>query len=166
MTGSELLLRILAIGTGATLATDLWALGRRHLLGIPALDYALVGRWIGHMRKRRFRHPSIAGAAPVPGEAAIGWAAHYAIGVAFAAILVAIGGAAWLFRPTLGLALVVGLATSAAPLLVLQPAFGLGIAASRVPRPWHTRLHVLLTHAVFGLGLYASTCLYEMSVGG
>lgn len=166
MTVLELLLRTFAIGTGATLATDLWALVRRRWLGIPALDYALVGRWIGHMRKRRFRHASIAGAAPVPREAAIGWAAHYAIGVVFAALLVPIGGAAWLNRPTLGLALVVGLATSAAPLLVLQPAFGLGIAASRVPRPWHTRLHVLLTHAVFGLGLYASAWLCELLFDG
>ncbi|WP_127350177.1 DUF2938 family protein, partial [Enterobacter ludwigii] len=35
-----------------------------------------------------------------------------------------------------------------------QPAFGFGIAASRTPHPWLSRLLSLLTHIVFGIGLY------------
>ena len=31
---------------------------------------------------------------------------------------------------------------------------GAGIAASRTPTPWKNRLRSLLTHAVFGAGLY------------
>ena len=37
---------------------------------------------------------------------------------------------------------------------ILQPAMGLGIAARRAPNPAMARLHSLVAHVVFGLGLY------------
>ena len=37
---------VLIIGIGATAVMDLWGVVRRPLLGIPAPNYALVGRWI------------------------------------------------------------------------------------------------------------------------
>jgi hypothetical protein len=40
------------------------------------------------------------------------------------------------------------------PWLVMQPSFGLGIAASKAPKPTQARLKSLMTHTVFGLGLY------------
>ncbi|MGY3486655.1 hypothetical protein ACVW1C_004538 [Bradyrhizobium sp. USDA 4011] len=40
--------RAALIGTGATVVMDIWGLVRKRLLGIPSLDYALVGRWLGH----------------------------------------------------------------------------------------------------------------------
>ena len=48
-----------------------------------------------------------------------------------------------------------GLGTVVAPFLVMQPAMGAGVAASRTPNPAAARLQSLVTHAVFGLGLYA-----------
>jgi hypothetical protein len=36
----------------------------------------------------------------------------------------------------------------------MQPAMGAGIAASRTPRPAAARIHSLVMHAVFGLGLF------------
>ncbi len=80
-------LATLLIGTGATLFMDLWAALQKRILGVPSLNYALVGRWIGHLWFGRFSHNNIAGAPPIRGEAALGWFAHYAIGVAFAALL-------------------------------------------------------------------------------
>jgi hypothetical protein len=38
----------------------------------------------------------------------------------------------------------------------MQPSLGLGIAASRTANPMQARLKSLGTHAVFGVGLYAS----------
>jgi hypothetical protein len=92
----------------------------------------------------------------VPGERLLGWTAHYAIGVAYAALLVGLAGTAWLAYPTLAPALGVGVATVAAPFFLMQPAMGQGIAASRSPRPAASRLHSLVMHAAFGLGLYAA----------
>jgi len=144
------------IGAGATIAMDAWMLVRRQLLGTPLPDYALVGRWVGHFARGRFRHPRIAAAQAIPGERWIGWTFHYAAGIAFAAILLAAFGTDWARMPTLLPALAVGLGSVAAPFLVMQPAMGAGIAASRTPRPASARLQSITTHAVFGLGLYAA----------
>ncbi|MCA8062060.1 DUF2938 domain-containing protein [Burkholderia sp. AU38729] len=145
---------LLLIGTGATLVMDLWTLFRRRAFGVPSLDYALVGRWIGHMMHGRFRHASIGAAAPVPGERALGWIAHYAIGIVFAALPLLIAGPAWIDAPTPLPALVAGLASVVAPFFVMQPAFGFGIAASRTPNPGVARRRSLITHLSYGVGLY------------
>lgn len=150
----DFLLHALLVGCGATALVDLWVLLRRRLFGMPLPDYGQLGRWLGHMPRGRFRHAPIAAAAPVRGERPLGWVVHYLIGIAFAALLLALAGHAWIRQPTPGPALAVGIATVAAPWFVMQPAFGLGVAASRAPRPSVARLHSLLTHVVFGAGLY------------
>jgi hypothetical protein len=155
----------LLIGAGATLATDLWAIARARLLGASAPDWGLVGRWFAHMARGRFRHERIAAAEPVRGERAIGWTAHYLIGIAFAGALLALCGLAWLRQPTLAPALAVGIATVAAPFLLMQPGMGAGIAARRTPRPSAARMQSLATHVVFGFGLYASALVLNMLSG-
>lgn len=147
---------VLVTGAGATVVMDIWALTRKRLLGVPSLDYALVGRWLVYLARGRFRHDPIGATPPVRNERLIGWVAHYAIGIAFAAVLLAVWGIDWASHPTLGPALIVGIGSVAAPFLVMQPGMGAGIAASRTPRPAVARMRSLLTHAVFGLGLYAS----------
>lgn len=144
------------IGVGATAIMDLWGLLRKLLFGGKSLDYALVGRWIAYMPQGRFRHDAIAAAPAKRGERLIGWAAHYATGIAFAGLLVALFGAEWTTRPTPGPALAVGIGTVVAPFFLMQPALGAGIAASRAPNPTAARLQSLITHAVFGAGLYVS----------
>ncbi len=141
----------LITGIVATALIDLWALARRRLFGTALPNYALVGRWLAHMPRGRIRHASIAAAEPVRGETAAGWASHYFIGVAFAFLLPD--------QPTLAQALGVGIVTVAVPFLVMQPAMGAGIAASRMPRPGKARLQSLVTHGIFGLGLYAGSLL-------
>ncbi|WP_428481870.1 DUF2938 domain-containing protein [Pyruvatibacter mobilis] len=144
------------IGCGATLVMDLWALLMRKMFNIPSLDYALVGRWIGHMPKGRFAHASIGLAAPVAGEKALGWAAHYAIGVVFAGVLLAVWGTGWAASPTLVPALAVGIGSVVMPFFIMQPAFGFGVAASRAPAPWTARARSLMAHTSFAVGLYAA----------
>jgi hypothetical protein len=158
----EFLIYALAIGAGATAVMDLWGVARSRLFGGRALDYGLVGRWIAYLASGRFRHDPIAASPPVPGERLIGWTAHYAIGIAFAAVLLAIWGLDWTRQPTIGPALMVGIGTVAAPFLVMQPGMGAGIAASRTPRPGAARLQSLVTHTVFGLGLYATGWLQSI----
>jgi hypothetical protein len=150
------LARSVLIGAGATLTMDLWAVILKRGFGIPSLDYAMVGRWIGHLPRGRLIHDSIAWAAPVRGEAALGWAAHYGIGIAFAALFLVIADAEWPHRPTPLPPVIFGILTVVVPFLILQPGLGAGIAASRTPRPTAARLRSLMTHAVFGCGLYLS----------
>lgn len=146
----------LLIGIGATAISDVWGFAGRPLVGVAPPDYGLVGRWFCHMMDGRFFHASIATSPRMRGESTVGWIAHYLIGMAYAGLVVAIGGEAWLQHPTPWLALLVGLGTVAAPFLVMQPAMGAGLAASRMARPGVARLHSLLMHAVFGIGLFAS----------
>ncbi|WP_427312180.1 DUF2938 domain-containing protein [Cupriavidus sp. H39] len=153
---TAMLLHATVIGTGATLVMDAWAILRKRLLGVPALNYGLVGRWLAWLPRGRLRHHPIAATPPVRGEQAIGWFAHYLTGIAFAGILLALWGLDWTRHPTLAPALMVGIGSVAAPFLVMQPAMGAGIAARRTPRPNMARLHSLLTHAVFGVGLYGA----------
>lgn len=144
------------IGTGATVVMDLWTAAQNRLLGVRPLDYALVGRWLAWLARGRFRHDPIGATPPVRGERLIGWTAHYLLGIAFAALLLGVWGVDWARRPAILPALIVGIGGLAAPFLLMQPGMGFGIAASRTPRPAAARLRSLVTHTVFGLGLYAS----------
>lgn len=143
------------IGIGATAVMDAWLLLLKHL-GVPTLNFAFIGRWVGHLFRGQFAHAAIAKAVPIRGELAWGWLTHYAVGVAFATVLVSLQGADWVRSPTLLPALAVGVCTVAAPLLVMQPAMGSGFAASRTPTPLKNCLRSLANHTVFGFGLYLS----------
>jgi len=157
---SSLVLRVAGIGAGATLVLDLWLVFLRRALRVATMDFALLGRWLGHVPQGRWFHPAgMARAAPVRGERAWGWLLHYAVGVAFAALLVLWQGPQWLGQPTALPALAAGAATVAAPLLVLQPAMGQGLAARKTATPWANRARNLANHTVFGLGLFLSARL-------
>ncbi len=144
----------LAMGLVATALIDIWGIARKRLLGTPAPNYALLGRWLGHMPSGRFHHHAIAAVPAVRGERLIGWTSHYLVGIAFAALLLCAWGLEWVQHPTLMPAVVVGIGTVAAPFLVMQPGMGAGIAARRTPRPHAARMQSLVTHTLFGIGLY------------
>jgi DUF2938 family protein len=145
----------IAIGLGATLLMDGWALLLRRAFNIASLNFCLLGRWLLHMPEGVFRHDSIAAASPKPRECTVGWIAHYTIGATLAVGLVMLA-PSWLERPTLLPSLLWGIVTVVMPFFVLQPSFGLGIASSRTPHPARARLRSLMTHTVFGIGLYLS----------
>jgi len=153
MISTQHMLTTAFIGIGATALLDCWLLVLKRL-GVPTGSFALIGRWVAHMPRGRFSHASIAKAAAVRNELGIGWLTHYAVGIAFAALLLALQGTSWLQRPTFTPALLTGIATVAMPLFVMQPAMGLGFAASKTPTPLQNCLRSLANHAVFGAGMY------------
>lgn len=161
MTGRHILGAI-AIGLGASLLMDLWNLFLKRAFGIPSLNYCLLGRWLLHMPGGVFRHAGIGAAAVKPLECPVGWVAHYSIGVSLALGFVLVGPTDWMIRPTLGPALLYGLATVVFPFFLMQPAFGLGMAGSRTPNPLQARMKSLATHTVFGVGLYVSALLLTL----
>ncbi len=107
--------RGLAVGIGATAFVDVCWLILERGFGIHAVNWAMVGRWVGHMREGRFVQPSIAKASPVSGELAIGWSVHYAIGAIYGVLLAILAGASWLAAPSPGPALLLAWALLAAP---------------------------------------------------
>ena len=153
------------IGIGGTVILDLWATLLWHLFGVPATNWAMVGRWVGHMPAGRFRHASIGKAAPVSGELAIGWIVHYAIGIGYGLLLVGLLGVEWLRQPTLLPPMILALGLLVAPFLIMMPGMGAGIAGARILNPNTTRLKSLVGHSVFGLGMYVTALAAEAGLG-
>ena len=152
--GAAFLLGAMVVGLGATLFMDIWALFLKRAFSIPSANYCLVGRWIRHMPEGTFMHTSIAAAPQRSSECAVGWIAHYVIGTVYALVFVALVSVNWLARPTLLPAMLFGMGSVLVPYLIMQPSFGLGIAASRTPNPTQARLRSLGAHIAFGVGLY------------
>ena len=157
-----LIVNSVVIGVGATIAMDLLAIILQQLMGIAPLNYALVGRWLAYIGKGVFRHDNIATAKPVTAELIVGWAANYLIGVVFAAALIMFIGNEWISVPSVIPAIVFGILTVGFPFFIMQPGMGFGIAASKAPKPNVARFRSLLTHFIFGLGLYFAATLNSL----
>ena len=158
----DLIVNSVALGVGATIVMDFWAFILQRLMGIAPFNYALVGRWLAHIGKGVFRHDNIATAKPVTAELVIGWVAHYSIGVVFAAALIMLVGNEWISAPSVIPAIIFGILTVGFPFFIMQPGMGFGIAASKSPKPNVARFRSLLTHFIFGLGLYFSATLNSL----
>ena len=150
--------RIVLLGVGATIVMDVWLLALTRL-GVQTLNFAFLGRWVGHLARGRFAHHAIAKADPIPAEALVGWTAHYAVGVGFAGLLVGIHGVEWARYPTLIPALLFGAGTVVIPLFVMQPAMGAGFAGYKTPSPFRNSIRSLANHIVFGAGLFLAANL-------
>ena len=153
-------LRVLVMGITATVSIDLWATFANRMLGWPRTNWGLVGRWIGHMRHGQFTHISIGSSPKIVHESILGWVFHYVVGCIYAALYLTYSNIVHMGQPTLVSAVLFGLATILSPWLLMQPALGLGICASKAPRSNLVRLQNLIIHTIFGLALYYS---YQVS---
>ncbi|WP_040759600.1 DUF2938 domain-containing protein [Woodsholea maritima] len=153
------------LGVGGTVIMDLWALFQAKVLKQPGLNYAMVGRWLGHMPRGKFIHSPIAASDPIRGEAMLGWGFHYLTGIIYAAIILMIWGVAWASAPTLLPALIVAWIGLLAPFFLMQPGLGAGIAACKTPKPWFARFKSFITHTSFGVGLYLTALGYSALLG-
>ena len=155
----DLIWRVLIIGLAATALIDIWAIVLNTFAGIAKPNWAMVGRWFGHLPRGEVFHDDIAKSAPIANELALGWCAHYAVGIAFAAALVFFAGAGWLATPTFLPAWIVGIVTVGFGWFLLQPGLGLGWAASKRPNAMQIRGLNLVSHTIFALGLYGAALL-------
>ncbi len=94
-----------------------------------------------------------------PMKSALGWVAHYAIGIIYAGALIFFAGPAWVLNPTFLPAWIVGLVTVGAGWFILQPGMGAGWAASLRPNPMQIRALNIIAHTVFAAGLYGTARL-------
>jgi len=155
MNAAQVQFVVSAVGVGifATLVLDSWALFISRFFGAPVTNWGWVGRWVSGLPSGVYRSTPIAQAAPVPHESALGWLTHYVIGVTYAFAYLTIARAASV-EPTLASAVLFGLVTVLAPWLILQPGLGLGFFAAAAARPNLTRTANLISHSIFGVGLF------------
>ena len=157
----EIMIQGALIGVIATIGMDIWAAVVKYVLRLPTTDWAMVGRWFGHMPRGVFVHRPISESAPIPNELVIGWFGHYVTGVVYGFAYLYIVQIFLSTRPSLNSALIFGLITLVAPWFVMQPAMGAGIFATKTPRPGLMRIINLSVHAVFGISLYIAWLLIQ-----
>ncbi|MGX7871913.1 DUF2938 domain-containing protein [Mesorhizobium sp. ORM6] len=150
--------RAVAIGIGATVLMDLWAIFLHKVFGQTRSNWGPVGRWVWHLGDKVF-HDDIGDAAPYAHEVALGWAFHYFVGIVYGVMLVVLAGTGWLAAPTFLPAFILGIVTVGAGWFLLAPGMGAGWAASKRPNPMHIRALNLVSHTVFALGLWGTALL-------
>jgi hypothetical protein len=142
------------IGVFATATLDLWAMILNRVLNIPVTNWSYVGRWVSGLPSVVYRDEPIAAAPAVPYERTLGWLTHYFTGITYGAAYLFLLGAASR-EPSAYSAIMFGVATVFAPWLILQPGLGMGFFASHTSRPSITRALNIVSHSIFGLGLYS-----------
>ena len=155
----EIMVAAMLVGIGGTAILDLVSFLMERFLGVPATNWRMVGRWLGHMPQGQFVQRDLKQAAPVPGEHALGWVFHYLIGAGYGLLLVAIWGAGWLEAPRIVPPMILVLVLLVLPYFVMMPGMGMGIAASRTPNPNVARLKSVLGHSIFGCGMFLTAWL-------
>jgi hypothetical protein len=148
-----------AIGVGATVVMDIWAIALNKVFGLPLPSWGMVGRWVAHLGKGKVFHDHIGKAAPISNELAIGRVFHDAVGIVYGWLLVAMVGSQWLAAPTFAPAFILGMVTVGAGWFLLAPGMGAGWASSRRPSPMSVRALNLVSHTVFAVGLYGTARL-------
>lgn len=142
------------MGVGGTFAMDIWALVLSRFGVAPFPNWAMPGRWLGHIARGRVFHDDIGAAAPVTGELALGWVLHYGVGVIYGIVFAMFAGVVWVAKPDFTLVWIFSLITIAAGWFLLQPGMGLGWVASKTPNPWKVRGLGLIAHTVFAIGMW------------
>jgi len=156
----EYILAALIMGIFATATIDVWAeiLGRGFKL--PTTNWAMVGRWFGHLPKGRFIHKPISASPEIANELTVGWVLHYLIGIVYAFMYLSLVES----NPELMTALAFGVVTVLVPWFVLQPGLGFGCVARLAPKPRMVRMINLSMHSIFGVALYAGWLLSELVI--
>jgi hypothetical protein len=152
----DYLWRSALIGIGATALMDIWALVLKAAFGLALPNWALVGRWFCHLPRGKVFHDDIGKATAYPHELAVGWIAHYAVGILYAGVLVALAGPRWLAAPTFLPAWILGLVTVGAGWFLLQPGMGAGWASAKRANANQIRALNIVAHTVFAVGLYGT----------
>ena len=163
----EVVINIVFVGVFATVAIDVWATFSNRLIGFPRTNWAMVGRWLGHIPRGKLVHNHIQESPAIRYENILGWMFHYLIGIAYSTIFVGLCTLVPGRHPTLLVAWAFGLATILSPWLIMHPGLGLGVCASKAPKPNMVRLQNLFIHSIFGIALFygwqACQCIRKVS---
>ena len=144
---------IFVAGVIACLAMDAWQQILKRMTGIPATNWAMVGRWfVLTLKRRTMYHATIDNEPPFANELPLGWIVHYCVSMIYALIY-------WMLmrqgivQPTLADGFVFGAASVVVPWFYFMPCMGKGIMGKFTPNPLKTCLISLSSHLVFGTAM-------------
>lgn len=148
------------IGAFATVALDIWQRILKLATGIPPSNWAMAGRWFGHMPRGRFVHEVMADAEEIPNEQALGWSLHYLIGLIYGFLYLGLIVLVFGQQPSFANGLAFGVASVVVPWFMMQPGMGLGVMGRNTPNPAMPRYLALTAHTLFGISLWGGTVVY------
>lgn len=145
---------IMIVGVGSTFILDLWGLLVSKVTRAPVMNWGLPGRWLMGLLKGQFVLQDRRPETDVK-EQALGWIFHYAVGIAYAAMLILFWGDAYRQHPTFFPVFLIGVVLATlAGLFILIPGLGGGVCASKTPAPLSEIKSLIIAHFVFALAQY------------
>ncbi|MCJ2182515.1 DUF2938 domain-containing protein [Novosphingobium sp. 1949] len=156
----DVLLFTVLVGLGSTIALDIWVTLLEKVIGFPATNWGMVGRWLAGLGRGQLVLDGANASSPSGAEKALGWAFHYGIGFAYALLIPLVFGPGVIAQPSVPPFVVIGLiASTVAGLVILFPGMGGGFFASRLPNQGVTILYLIVAHGVFAAAEYGTARL-------
>ena len=132
---------IVIAGVAACLVLDFWQQIIKRVMGIPASNFAVVGRWFLRIRRvKSMYQPTIDAEPPEPNELRVGWCVHYAVSVGYAVVFYAMMVVVPVFKPT----------------FYFIPCMGKGMMARYTATPVKICAVALANHLVYGVAMAIS----------
>ena len=154
-------LAIVIAGVAACLGMDAWQQILKRFTGIPATNWAMVGRWFTlTLQRRTMYHPTIDNEAPVANELPLGWVVHYLVSMLYAVIYWLLIQAS-IIQPTLADGFIFGAASVVVPWFYFMPCMGKGVMGKLTPNPMKACLVSLSSHLVYGTAMGIGFMLFE-----
>lgn len=146
-------LAIFAAGVLACLAMDGWQQILSRVAGIPATNWAMVGRWFTlTLQRKTMYHPTIDNEASGANELKLGWVVHYFVSMLYAVIywvLIELS----IIQPTLADGFIFGALSVVVPWFYFMPCMGKGVMGKLTPNPRKACLVSLSSHLVYGTAM-------------
>lgn len=153
----SIFLTIILAGVAACIILDLWQICLQRLVGIPATNWGVIGRWLViALTTGRFINETLDDTPAINHEAAAGWSLHYAVSIGYGVIYAALMymtpylDAIWLDGVYFGAASVV------VPWFIFLPCIGKGVLARKTPKPLLVCGVALIGHIIFGVAMALS----------
>jgi hypothetical protein len=148
------ILQILITGIVATATLDIWQQIYRLAFGTPITDWAMIGRWVGHIPDGQFVQLDIGKAPPMANERTLGWIVHYVVGIGYAVVYLLLMRFVVGSPPSFISALVFGAVSVVVTWFFMEPILGAGVTGSKIPGQAGAMVHDFTSHLSLGIGLY------------
>jgi hypothetical protein len=148
------ILQILITGIVATATLDIWQQIYRLAFGTPITDWAMIGRWVGHIPDGRFVQPDIGNAPPIANERMLGWIVHYFVGIGYAVVYLLLMRFVVGSPPSFISPLVFGAVSVVVTWFFMEPILGAGVMGSKIPGQAGAMVHDFTSHLSLGVGLF------------
>ncbi len=152
---TDVIMFCLVTGILSTVALDIWVTLVEKVIGLPATNWGMVGRWLCGISRGQWVLSNSGPSTPSAAEKTLGWAFHYVVGTSYSVLIVLVWGVEFIHAPTVMPVVMVGVVISTlAGLMILMPGLGAGFMGRKLPNQGVMFAYVVVAHVVYALALY------------